>query len=126
MPPPVLWWIKKDFRLADNPALMAALASGETVLPVFVFEPALLEAEETSAFHVAAWCEALGDLRQRLNAHCGDLLALHMGAIEALDRLHEATGFTEMHSHEEIGTSVTYGRDRAVAAWCADRGVAWH
>ncbi|MBX2850249.1 MAG: deoxyribodipyrimidine photo-lyase [Phycisphaeraceae bacterium] len=41
----VLWWIKKDFRLADNPALHAALRSAGTVLPVFVFEPALLKAD---------------------------------------------------------------------------------
>lgn len=126
MSAPVLWWIKKDFRLADNPALTAALEAGETVLPVFLFEPAVLESEETSGFHVAAWCEALIDLRQRLTDHGGDVLTLHLGAVAALDRLHEATGFTEMHSHEEIGTRVTYGRDKAVAAWCADRGVTWH
>ncbi len=126
MSAPVLWWIKRDIRLADNPALSAALASGETVLPVFLFEPILLDSEETSAFHVAAWCEALVDLRQRLNHAGGDLLAVRLAAIEALSRLHAATGFTEMHSHEEVGSSITFARDKAVAAWCADHGVAWH
>lgn len=126
MSPPVVWWLKKDFRLADNPALTAALASGERVLPVFLFEPALLEAEETSAFHVAAWCEALTALRDRLAPHGGGVLVLHGDAIEALEQLREATGFEEMHSHEETGSSITYGRDRHVARWCASRGVAWH
>ncbi|OZC01696.1 FAD-binding domain-containing protein [Rubricoccus marinus] len=121
MSAPVLWWLKKDFRLADNPALMAALDAGETVLPVFLFEPALLEAEETSAFHVAAWCEALTDLRQRIPVLC-----LRGDAPEALERLRDATGFAEMHSHEEVGSSVTFERDKAVAAWARVSGVAWH
>ena len=119
--PRALWWLKKDFRLHDNPALTAALAGGADVLPVFVFEPAVLAAEETSAFHVAAWVEALADLRQRV-----DVLVLTGPSVEALGRLHAAAPFEAVHSHEETGTEVTFSRDRAVADWCAATGVAWH
>ena len=126
MSAPVVWWIKKDFRLSDNPALRAALASGETVLPVFLFEPVLLDGDETSGFHVAAWCEALDDLRQRLGAHGGDVLVIHGEAVDAFERIRGAVGIAAIHSHEEIGSSVTYTRDKAVAAWCRDRGVPWH
>ena len=117
-----LWWIKTDLRLSDNPALRAALEGAETVLPVFLFEPAVLKAEETSAFHVAAWCEALADLGGRLG---GAVLALHGDAPGAFARLREALPFDAIHSHEEIGSSVTYERDKAVAAWCTAEGVAW-
>ena len=123
---PVLWWVKKDFRLADNPALTAALAAGTPVVPVFLFEPAVLRAEETSGFHVAAWIEALADLRARLRPHGGDVLALHADAVEAFTRLHEAAPFGAIYSHEEVGSSVTFERDKAVAAWCEANGVAWH
>ena len=34
--PPILYWFRRDFRLADNPALAAACASGRPVLAVFV------------------------------------------------------------------------------------------
>ena len=122
--PTVLWWIKKDFRLADNPALTAALEGGGTVLPVFLFEPAVLGAEETSEFHVAAWIEALADLRARLAP--GGVLALVGDAVETFGRLREAVPFEAVHSHEEVGSDVTYRRDKAVAAWCAAEGVAWH
>ena len=37
---PTIWWIRRDLRLADNPALASA-ASGE-VIPLFVLDPALL------------------------------------------------------------------------------------
>ena len=131
MPAPVLWWLKKDFRLADNPALTAALASGAPVVPVFLFEPAVLEAEETSGFHVAAWCEALAGLRARLSEATGRapdacVLALRGDAPEALARLREAVPFEAIHSHQEHGSSVTFERDKAVGRWCRAEGVVWH
>ncbi len=39
---PALWWVRRDFRLADNPALRAAIDEGEAVLPLFVLDPVLL------------------------------------------------------------------------------------
>ncbi len=36
----VIWWLRRDLRLADNPALVAAAASG-AVLPTFVFDDRL-------------------------------------------------------------------------------------
>src|SRR6476620_4347357 len=37
-----IWWVRRDFRLADNPALRSAIDDGEAVLPLFVLDPALL------------------------------------------------------------------------------------
>src|SRR5918998_244715 len=39
---PALWWVRRDLRLADNPALRAAIDEGEAVLPLFVLDPMLL------------------------------------------------------------------------------------
>jgi deoxyribodipyrimidine photo-lyase len=36
---PVIVWFRADLRLADNPALQAAAASGQPVLPVFIWAP---------------------------------------------------------------------------------------
>ena len=121
-----LWWIKKDFRLSDNPALTEALAAAERVVPVFLFEPAVLAAEETSGFHVAAWCEALGDLRDRLKPHGADVLVLEGDAVDAFARLRGILPFDAIWSHQEIGTELTFARDRAVADWAGAEGVAWH
>jgi deoxyribodipyrimidine photo-lyase len=40
MPPSVLWF-RRDLRLVDHPALLAAAGAAE-VLPLFVLDPALL------------------------------------------------------------------------------------
>ena len=38
MTTPVLIWFRHDLRLADQPALAAALATGRRILPVFVLD----------------------------------------------------------------------------------------
>lgn len=35
---PVIYWLRSDLRLDDNPALSAALASGQTVIPVYILD----------------------------------------------------------------------------------------
>jgi deoxyribodipyrimidine photo-lyase len=37
-----IWWVRRDFRLSDNPALHTAIDDGEAVLPLFVLDPVLL------------------------------------------------------------------------------------
>jgi len=39
-PAPVILWFRRDLRLADNPALHAAAASGRPVVPLYVLEEA--------------------------------------------------------------------------------------
>ena len=120
-----LWWIKLDFRLADNPALTAALDAYERVVPVYIAEPSVLEAPETGELHVAAWCEALTHLRTRLQAYGAEVLVLHGEAVEVLEGLRQNLPFEAVYSHEEIGTELTFSRDRAVGAWAKASGVAW-
>ncbi|MRR30575.1 deoxyribodipyrimidine photo-lyase, partial [bacterium] len=37
-----IWWIRRDLRLTDNPALTAAMEAGPSVVPVFILDPRLL------------------------------------------------------------------------------------
>ena len=45
---PTIWWVRRDFRLADNPALRAAVDAGVAVLPLFVLDPNLLGSAGTA------------------------------------------------------------------------------
>jgi deoxyribodipyrimidine photo-lyase len=56
-----LWWARRDLRLTDNPALAAALAHADQVIPVFVLDPALLDSPHVGPKRVAF---LLGGLRQ--------------------------------------------------------------
>ena len=39
--PVAVFWFRRDLRLDDNAGLSHALASGQPVLPVFIFDPSI-------------------------------------------------------------------------------------
>ncbi len=39
MTPPVILWLRRDFRLSDNAALRAAFDTGRPIIPVFILDP---------------------------------------------------------------------------------------
>jgi deoxyribodipyrimidine photo-lyase len=90
-------WFRQDLRLTDNPALAAAVAAGDPIVPVYVFSP---EEEGSWAPGAAArwWLhhslESLDrDLRQR-----GSRLCLRRGpdSLAELDGLARACGATRI------------------------------
>ncbi len=81
----VLWWIRRDLRLTDNPALTTALEAGQTLVPVFVLDSALLnnKAPKREAFLFAGLRALDTDLRER-----GSRLILRRGdPLEEIPRL---------------------------------------
>jgi DNA photolyase len=54
MPSRALVWFRRDLRTADHPALLAALAAADQVVPVFVVDRTLLEGRTTGPNRRAA------------------------------------------------------------------------
>ncbi len=125
MPTNCLYWLKRDFRLADNPALTAALSTYEAVAPLFILEPSAVSAPETSALHLHAQCDAFNDLAATINRGDGQLAFAAAEVVQLLDKLHALQPITHLVSHQETGGNRTYQRDLAVAHWCREHAVEW-
>lgn len=94
----IIWWIRRDLRLSDNPALQAALASGSGVVPVFVLDEHILKypAAKRQAFLLAGLRQLDQDLRAR-----GSRLLVREGAGEhVLRSLLAETGATAIVAEE--------------------------
>jgi len=118
-----LVWFKRDLRVHDHRPLAAAAARGP-VLPLYVVEPALWQQPDRSARQWEFFAESLTELREALG-RLGQPLVVRVGAtVEVLRDLAASHGFAAIHAHEETGCAWTYARDRAVAAWCRERGLA--
>ena len=48
--PVAIWWIKRDFRLFDNQALIEAINKGHSVLPLFIFETEIMQASDSVSY----------------------------------------------------------------------------
>jgi deoxyribodipyrimidine photo-lyase len=96
-PKAVLLWYRLDLRVADNPALLAALASGLPVVPVFIWDPGVegpWAPGRNSRWWLGRSLEALdADLRKR-----GSRLLFREGETGVLLRaLAEETGARDIH-----------------------------
>jgi deoxyribodipyrimidine photo-lyase len=117
-------WFKRDLRITDHWPLVRAAKAGP-VLPLYVFEPALMMAPDYSKQHFEFVHECLRCLQDRLRGLSVELSIEHSPMLEVLEKIKKQVGNFELLSHEETGNLLSYERDRAVARWCHSHGVAW-
>ena len=123
-PTRALVWFKRDLRLRDHAALVAAQACDDAA-GVFIIEPQWLQSPECDPMHVEFALGCLAELRAGL-AQRGLPLLVRVGpAVEVLAQLQGELGWTHLLSHEETGPGWTYTRDREVAAWCRSQALRW-
>jgi deoxyribodipyrimidine photo-lyase len=117
---PDLVWFRRDLRLADHPALTAALAGGRPIVPVFILDS---ETEATGA--AARWRLglAIAALDARLRAMGSRLILRRGDAGEVLAQLARETGAAAVH-WSRLYAPDTVARDAAVKAGLRDAGIA--
>ena len=103
-----VWWVRRDFRLADNPALRAAIDEGEAVLPLFVLDPVLLRGAGTAR---KAWLfAALTALDRHLADAGGPGLSVVRGKpVDVVPRAARAAEAGSVHISADFAP---YGRTR--------------
>ncbi|HEX8092931.1 cryptochrome/photolyase family protein [Jatrophihabitans sp.] len=107
---PAVMWFRRDLRLLDNPALVAATEAGDgSVLGVFVLDPALLR--PSGAPRLAVLYRTLRVLDSQLG---GNLVVRHGSPGDVLSRLCQEVATDSVHCAADFGP---YGaaRDEAVA-----------
>jgi deoxyribodipyrimidine photo-lyase len=121
---PVLLWFRRDLRLADNPALLAAVESEAPIVPVYVWSPDDDGAWAPGAASRAYLAQSLGAIERALRGR-GSRLVVRQGRSEqVLPRLAselQATAVFANQRHEPSAAAV----DARVARRLADLGIAF-
>ena len=124
MTPLQLVWYKRDLRVVDHRPLLEASARGP-VLPLYVVEPELWQQADASGRQWLFCRESLCELRAAL-AELGQPLVVRSGdVVEVFERARSQFGVAALWSHQETGNGWTYQRDKRVAAWAQQHGIAW-
>lgn len=129
----MLLWFRRDLRLHDNPALVAAAAAGGPVVPLFLWNSAQEQGPGPAGHLVVAgaarvWLEqALVELALSLQREYGAALVYRSCAdyADELVRLVQATGARELHL-TALYEPFLAQRDEAIFAVLRARGVAVH
>lgn len=120
MASPVIFWFRRDLRLADNPALTAAAALGRPVVPLFIVDDHLLA---PSGLARATYLEAT--LRSLSDSMDGALVVRRGSPSEVLRELATEVGADSVFA---TGDTANYGRrrDTQVADDLDTVGIAMH
>jgi deoxyribodipyrimidine photo-lyase len=99
-------WFRRDLRLGDHPALLAARDAASRVLPIFVLDPRLLRTETPRSRRLLASLASLGkDTRGALVVRTGD-------PVDVIPALAAEVGAQQVHVSRE---TTPFGRRRDAA-----------
>ena len=128
MVPFAVWWIKKDFRSADNAALMAAhrfaLERKCALVALVVIEPEARQAPEQHVRRDRFVVESINQIAASLDALNINVFIAQGSADNVFAHL-ASCGLKAVFSHEETGLLWTYSRDTRLHKFFLERGIHW-
>ncbi len=96
-----LFWFRRDLRLHDNVALFKALTSGLSVVPIFIFDPHILNKLPKNDARVAFIHEQLSLINQQLAKYQSSILVFHKDPLEAFKELCETYTIATVYTNED-------------------------
>jgi deoxyribodipyrimidine photo-lyase len=116
---PILYWVRRDLRLSDNPALCAASASGP-VIPLFIVDEVVESHGAAPKWRLGLGVEAFGVALRK----AGSGLVVRRGAaLEVLRAVIAETGAREVHWNR-LYDPASRKRDEGVKAALKADGIA--
>lgn len=105
-----IWWIRRDLRLTDNPALHAALEAG-SVIPLFILDPAFAHSSPRRKNFLY---EGLHALQRDLRSRASYLVIRSGRPLEVLKQLISETSAETIFAEEDF-TPYARRRDEEIA-----------
>ncbi len=125
MPRVAISWFRRDLRVHDHPALAAAVADADIVIPVFVLDDTLLGGRWPAPNRLWFMRESLLTLSAALAARGAALRVVRGHPSEVVPRLARESGASDIYLTRD---ATPYGRrrDRVVERHLAAAGIAVH
>lgn len=118
-----LFWFRRDLRLDDNHGLFRALKLGPPVVPIFIFDPNILDGLPRQDRRVEFILLQLKDLHETLGARFGSALRVEVGSpVEVFERLFNSLKVKYLVFNEDY-EPYACDRDRAVSEMASRYGV---
>jgi deoxyribodipyrimidine photo-lyase len=117
-------WFKRDIRLSDHLPLKRAIEHGFPIILLYIFEPELMESEDSDVRHWRFVYESLNQLKQCLLQHF--LTIVHGSADVVFETLSIHYDIQGVFSHQETGNWISYKRDKRIADFLKLKQIPWH
>ena len=118
-------WFKRDLRFTDNEALFHAHQSGMPLLLVYIFEPSVMNYDDSDVRHWRFIYESIVDLQKKLTFFNTKLYFFHNEVATVFSELTKNFEIQTVFSHQEIGNKVTFDRDIAMQDFFLKNNIVW-
>jgi deoxyribodipyrimidine photo-lyase len=96
-----IFWFRRDLRLFDNHGLFKSLQLGKNVLPIFIFDPSILEQLPTDDARVTFIHEQLNHINQELQKSGKSLAVFHGNPVSVFEKLIEQNSIEAVYCNHD-------------------------
>lgn len=121
-----VFWFRRDLRLEDNIGLNQALQGEQPVIPIFIFDPEILNELPEDDARVSFIYSTLQRLRRRLKEdHDSSVALFYKKPLEAFKELTERYEISAVYTNRDYEPYATQ-RDQEVADFLKSKEIAFH
>lgn len=118
-------WFKRDLRLHDNSALARALQSGIAVLPIYIFDPNLIQSQDADIRHNRFIFESIADINKQLLPYQKQVYRCYGKTDDVFNWIISRYNVAAVYSHQETGNAISYKRDREMTKLFHGEQLPW-
>ncbi|NNJ89675.1 MAG: deoxyribodipyrimidine photo-lyase [Eudoraea sp.] len=121
-----IFWFRRDLRLEDNTGLIQALKGKFPVLPLFIFDPNILNELPKDDARVSFLYNTLKKIRKQLEKENSSSLAIfHDDPMEVFKDLSDKYDLQAVYTNTDY-EPYAKERDDAIATYLSNKGIAFH
>ncbi len=118
-------WLKRDLRIRDHMPFLKATQAGIPFLPIFIFEPSLMEHPDSALRHLQFCYHSIAALNEQLEPYGQKIHVFHAEAQEVFSYLTETFQVNTVYSYQESGIAKTWLRDLDVKDLLTEQNINW-
>jgi len=118
-------WFKRDLRLVDHEPLDLAVSSGNPLILIYVFEPSVMEYDDSDTRHWRFVYQSLSDMQKQLEAFGGRIYVFHNEVKAVFEWISKQVKINTVFSSQEIGNKLTFDRDKEMKTWFSEHNISW-
>lgn len=116
-------WFKRDLRLVDHEPIDLAVKSGYPLILIYVFEPSVMEYDDSDTRHWRFVYQSLCDMQKQLEQVGGKIYVFHKEIKTVFEWLVKQVKINTIFSSQEIGNKLTFDRDLEMKSWFAKHNI---
>ena len=119
-------WFKRDLRFMDHEPLYYAQQHSFPVLLIYIFEPSIMNNQDSDSRHWRFIYESLTEMNNRLDSNHSKIYIFHNEVEQVFERLASLFSIKMVFSYQETGNQLTFTRDKNMSIFFKKNNIIWN